>query len=93
MTKRIMPPPGGGKHVLFDKTYACAEGATIDVPDNVAGMLVASGWSYAAQGNVGATTARPANPSKGTQFHDSTLNITITYDGKTWRNPATGAAV
>lgn len=92
--KRMMPPATGSTSITVNgRSYSCAVGASIDVVDHDAGVLEANGWTASAPGGVGATTLRPANPSKGLAFHDSTLGYTIVWDGKTWRNPATGAAV
>jgi hypothetical protein len=97
MTQRVHPPVGGAKVVLFGTTYSATEGSPIDVPDNVAQILVQNGWVGADAGSsnttVGATAARPTNPTKNTKFLDATLGYVIMFDGKTWRNPATGAAV
>jgi hypothetical protein len=95
MTTRVMPP-GDGLHpsiTVHTRSYTCALGATIDVPDSDAQVMAANGWTIVAGAGVGATTTRPANPTKGQQFHDTTLGYTIVWDGKVWRNPATGAAV
>jgi hypothetical protein len=90
---RLMPPNGvGTTTVINGRTYTCAGGATLDVPDFDSFSLTASGWVHAA-GSVGSTAARPANPAPRQTFHDTTLNLTIVWDGKAWRNPATGAAV
>ncbi|WP_315792251.1 MULTISPECIES: hypothetical protein [unclassified Bradyrhizobium] len=98
----MAPPPnsasGPNPITVNGRTYSCAVGSTIDVPDFDHFVMSANGWTNLA-GNaavlatVGTTASRPANPSKGQTFHDATLNLTIAFDGKTWRNPATGAAV
>lgn len=96
MTQRLMPPSSGSTTItVYGRTYTCAVGSTIDVPDQDAQVMTANGWFAAAAGagGVGATTARPTNPTKGQQFHDSTLGYNIIWDGKTWRNPTSGAAV
>lgn len=92
-TMRMMPP-ADGLHpaiVVNGRSYTCAAGATIDVPDFDAVVMESNGWTSAAPG-VGATTIRPAAPLKGQEFHDTTLGFTIKFDGKVWRNPNTGAA-
>jgi hypothetical protein len=97
---RLMPPANGLSSVTTPangRSYTCASGSTIDVPDFDAFVLRANGWVNAAGGGatvsaVGATAARPANPSKQQTFHDTTLGKTIVFDGKTWRDPATGSA-
>jgi hypothetical protein len=92
-THRMMPPPNGAATRVNGRSYACAVGATIDVPDFDADLLEDNGWTKAAQGGVGATAARPVNPPRKTVFHDSTLAKNIVWDGKTWRDPDSGAAV
>jgi hypothetical protein len=89
---RLIPPPGGATTPANGRSYTCAANATLDVPDFDAFVLIANGWLKVA-GSVGATSARPASPFKGQTFHDTTLGYNITWDGKAWRNPATGAAV
>lgn len=91
---RLMPPVSGqaGSIQVNGRTYACAANSVVDVPDFDASVMMANGWTAAAAGGVGATAARPANPVKNQVFHDTTLNLNIVFDGKTWRNPATGAA-
>jgi hypothetical protein len=94
MTIRVMPPADGLHPSLFvnGRTYTCALGSTLDVPDGDAAVLLSNGWSTSSD-SVGATAARPAKPAKGQQFHDSTLGYNIVFDGKVWRNPTSGAAV
>ena len=72
------------------RAYTCAVGSSITVPEFDALELEANGW-VGEQG--GATATRPANPAKGQQFLDTTLGYIIKFDGKVWRNLATGAAV
>ena len=92
MTKRVYAPIGGHQTQINGITYQVAEGASIDVPDDIANILVANGYTQAA-GSVSTTIARPAKPTKGATLHDTTLGINILFDGKNWRNPATGAIV
>lgn len=79
------------------RTYSVATNGTIDVPDFDAVVLLADGWINAAGGSAlttsGPTGARPAKPSKGQTFHDTTLGVTIVHDQSNWRNPATGGVV
>ena len=92
MTTRLMPPPSGPfVGYANGRTYTCAQGSTLDVPDWDARVLTSNGWVPAAL--VGVTAGRPTNPSKNQQFHDTTLGYTIVWDGRVWRNPATGASV
>ena len=97
-THRMMPPAsatGSFTSTVNGRTYTCANGAVIDVPEFDAAVLGANGWLTAAVGGVGTSSARPAltPQQKGTQFHDNTLGLNIMWDGKTWRNPTNGAAV
>jgi hypothetical protein len=79
------------------RTYSVAAGASIDVPDFDAFVLLSEGWINAAGGStattVGTTAQRPTNPAKNQTYHDTTLGLTIVFDGKSWRNPATGGVV
>lgn len=84
---RVMPPPTGpNTHTVNGRTYTCAVGAVIDVPDFDGNALTANGWVQVAGGAVGPTAARPANPKKGETFLDTTLAATVHWDGKAWRN-------
>ena len=99
MTVRLHPPSDAKSPiVVFGRSYNPALGVQ-DVPDHDAPVLQANGWINAASGNgstlsnSGATTVRPVNPQKGQPYLDTTLGITIIFDGKVWRNSITGAAV
>jgi hypothetical protein len=92
MTTRVMPPAVGGNPITVNgRTYNCAVGSTIDVPDWDAQLLSANGWLISAAGGVGATAARPANPKRGDEFVDTALGAQVIYDGKQWRNKTSGA--
>lgn len=103
MTKRVFAPIGGGKNTVGAVVYTAAEGTSLDVPNDVAQSLLATGWSYGVQ--VGTTAQRPTSTipaqgvdpdavlKKGLKFLDTTLGYEIVYDGKVWRNPATSASV
>ncbi len=95
MTQRMMPPADGLHPAITvnGRSYTCALGSTIDVPDADATVMRANGWVTATSGGVGATSARPATPNRGQMFHDTTLGFNIVFDGKAWRNPTSGAAV
>lgn len=91
-TQRVSPPSDGRTSLTFNgRTYTCAIGSTIDVPDFDALVLVANGWMAATTHGVEATSNRPANPKRGMTYLDTTLGVVITFDGKKWRNPLTGA--
>lgn len=95
MTTRVFPPADGLRPAINvnGRAYSCALGSSLDVPDQDAAVMTANGWTAAANGQVGATAARPANPARGQDFHDTTLGKSIRFDGKVWRDPASGAAV
>ena len=97
MTHRLMPPADGNHPTITvnQRTYTCALGATVDVPDQDALIMINNGWTTASTGGVGVTAARPsaASVGKGGEFHDSTLGYTIKSDGRVWRNPTNGATV
>ena len=94
MTQRVFPPADGLHPAITvnGRAYTCALGSFLDVPDQDALVMEHNGWTRAAMG-VGATAGRPAAPTKGQSFHDTTLGVTIRWDGKVWRDPATGNAV
>jgi hypothetical protein len=80
------------------RTYGCVVGSTLLVPDFDGLTLQSNGWTIAAPGGAGTTAQRPVNSATspllaGTSYLDMTLGYTIIWDGKTWRNKATGAAV
>jgi hypothetical protein len=91
----LMHPPSDatfqGTTKVNGRAYSTTAGTPINAPDYDADRLEAAGWIRAA--TTGATAARPTNPTKGQKFADSTLGITIMWDGKVWRNAVTGAAV
>ena len=100
MTIRVSPP-SDAKHptiLVNGRTYTCAVGSTLDVPDHDAQVMSANGWH--SHGLVTTTAGRPAvsngaNPVyvKGAPLIDSTLSAVIFYDGAAWRNYLTGAVV
>jgi len=95
MTHRVMPPSSGFYNPIpvGGITYACAVNSTLDVPDHVADVMVANGWTRAADGGANTTANRPVAPKINQTFVDTTLGYVIKWDGKAWRNPVTGAAV
>ena len=91
---RVLPPNTSLIMTTVNgRTYPTSAGTPLDVADFDAQVLVANGWHISAPGGVGTTVTRPANPTKGMRFMDTTLGVEITYDGKNWRNPTTGAIV
>jgi|GEM_PF-1715770 len=101
MNIRMLPPTNVQKRtvVVNGRTYTGAMGTVYDVPDHDADALEANGWTRVEA--VGTTAERPnftATPagaalSAGRRFLDTTVGALIVWDGATWRNPATGAAV
>jgi hypothetical protein len=79
------------------RNYAGAPGTVLDVPDMDARILGANGWvEVAASGTTAqrpTATSAPLSAAPSVQFWDTTLSKLIVFDGKTWRDPATGSAV
>ena len=91
-TTRFIPPKGNAASLTVNgRTYSCAAGATIDVPNMDASIFAANGWCAVA--GSGTTAQRPTTPFFGQLYHDTTLNYTVVWEGSAWRNPATGASV
>ena len=96
MTMRVMPPESGNypSITVNGRTYTCALGSTLDVPDQDGAIMTHNGWTFAANGGgSGATAQRPAAPNKRQIFFDQTLGKDVVFDGRVWRDPATGASV
>jgi len=92
---RLFPPSIGTKPTITvnGRTYSAALGGTVDVQQVDAQVMLANGWTKAADA-VGTTAQRlAATPFQGMQWHDTTLNLTVVHEGAVWRNPATGASV
>ncbi len=102
MSQRLLPPLNLAHQtmVVHGRTYSAAPGGCVDAPDQDAMHLAANGWLIptTVQGS-GATTQRPTNLGNGARISagytwmDTTVGAVIVYDGATWRNPASGAAV
>lgn len=95
-------PPRDGLHntaTVNGRTYTGALGATLDVPDFDALILMANGWTAIpnAQTYVGPTSARPTTYPDGRRLEpgytylDTTVGL-VTWDGSVWRS-ISGAAV
>lgn len=93
MTIRMHPPAAGGTIVCYGRTYVGVAGTTIDMPDGDAFVAGSNGWTLASRGGVGTTAQRPSVPNKGDSYIDTTVGSIIMFDGKVWRNHATGATV
>lgn len=85
------PETGNLAHTVNGRRYNGVLGSPQAVPDYDAAQLEANGWTYA--GVTGTTAQRPTSPKKGELYADATLGKSIRWDGKTWRDPLTGAAV
>lgn len=92
-TIRLLPPANGATTVVNGRTYTAAAGATLDVPDFDAIVLEANGWLPTTMDGAGATASRPSVARRGHRFLDTTVGKEIIYDGKVWRDQATGTAV
>lgn len=101
-TLRLLPPGSGqrGTFKVNGRSYSCALGAAIDVPDFDAGQMLANGWLRPGPVQAsGPTAQRPTRTQSGQTlpagyaFHDTTLGLVILWDGYLWRNPTTGAGV
>lgn len=89
---RLAPPAAGNSTTKVNgRTYTCAQGSTIDVPDFDANILACNGW-IALGFAVGATAARPINPPVGTPFNDTTTGAMVVFTGKGWVHHQTGAS-
>jgi hypothetical protein len=89
---RLYPPADGnhGTITVHGRTYTCAQGATIDVPDMDAWRMMHNGW-VAADATVGPTSARPVAPLIKQTYYDTTLAFSVRFDGLNWRRADTGA--
>jgi hypothetical protein len=79
------------------RRYSGQPGSTLDPPDFDAGPLAANGWVDCSLS--GPTGSRPSSavgvPALfvGLEFIDTTIGAVIRWDGASWRNVITGAAV
>lgn len=78
------------------RTYTCAVGSKVTVPDFDAVLMLNSGWvnSIGWHGGAGTTTQRPTAPKWNEMYNDTTAGYIVTWAGpKTgWINSLTGAA-
>jgi hypothetical protein len=83
--------------VVNGRSYTGAPGSVQSVADFDGQILGANGWTCLCKS--GPTSARPSGtlppnaPTRGQFYFDETLGYTIAFDGATWRNPSSGAAV
>jgi hypothetical protein len=97
----MLPPVTVAQQTLIvnGRKYSGAPGSAVDIQDMDARVLSSNGWIACAPS--GTTAQRPTlSPSSapyvlglGFEFFDVTLSKIIFWDGQTWRDPATGAAV
>lgn len=98
MTVQVMP--GGNVPTtitVYGRTYTCAVGSAILVPDQDAQVFLANGWIQAANA-AGTTAQRPPSVvpggkplALGYQYFDTTLNVNVLWNGKNWVRHDTGA--
>jgi hypothetical protein len=100
LNKRVLPPPSGATQTMSanGRPYSASPGAVLDVLDIDANIMLANGWVCGIPS--GPTTSRPKtrlnapyDVGPGFLFVDTTLAAVIIWDGATWRNVITGAAV
>lgn len=101
MANYIMMPNGSAKTTTVKvngRTYSCALGSTVTVPDFDAPALSANGW-ITFPGTAGTTAQRPTKTPDGqplpvpTIYNDTTLGYGVIWDGVNWRHPQSGATV
>jgi hypothetical protein len=97
MASHNMFPPGdklGANPITVNgRTFTCAPNSLITV-QNQGDLfaLEANGWQRVSRNGAGPTTARPsANLFRGQEWLDTTLGLTVIYDGVAWRSTVTGA--
>jgi hypothetical protein len=74
------------------RTYSHGANSFVDVPEHDSFLLEANGWTKVANSSgVGTTAQRPVNPRQGQTYTDTTLSKIVHFEGKTWRDPVTGA--
>jgi hypothetical protein len=88
--------PGDIGGVASRRYYSCSPGSTVDVPgppDGDAAALTSQGFAVVAMS--GTTGSRPTTAGflkPGMLYIDTTLSLTLCWDGVVWRNALTGAA-
>jgi hypothetical protein len=90
---RILPPIAVPYQSMsaYGHAYSAAPGSTVDAPSSHADVLTSNSWIRA--GRSSTTATRPTDQRVGEMIVDTTLGAVVIWDGATWRNPATGAAV
>jgi hypothetical protein len=90
MTVQVTPGVGAPTTVTVPggRTYTCAIGSTIQVPDSDALILLANSWLRSANA-TGTTAARPTAVAGGAiplnyEYYDTTLSVNVMWNGKNW---------
>lgn len=98
MIQMQVMPPADGLHpdiTVHGRKYSCAVGSIITVPFDDGKAMCSNGWTATCAGGSGPSSDRPT-PQRGlpgAEFHDTTIGAIIRWDGRSWRNVLTGAAV
>lgn len=84
---------GSGAATTAQGKYKPGKGTTLDVFDDTAEYqtLTSNGWLRLAP--VGTTAQRPTSVHAPSLYIDTTLGYMIVFDGISWVNPVSGAAV
>jgi len=98
-TVPMMAPAVGGTVYAGDfaapRSYQNVPGTIVSVPTYDVGKLLSSGWIRLPAS--GGTAARPPRGAfdfvPGATFYDTDIAKLIVFDGVTWRDPLSGAAV
>lgn len=99
MPNVIVHPPADGLHntgYANGRSYTATPGNPISVPDFDAQVLCTNGWLRSVSSFAvaqGPTSGRPIAPAAGARYSDTTVGREVMWDGATWRDPITGAAV
>jgi hypothetical protein len=73
------------------RTYTCAVGSSIQVPDFDGQVLAANGWGVIPYIPVGGS--RPTPPRQWEIWYDANVSTTIWWNGSEWVRPSSGALV
>ena len=103
-TQRMLPAVAASTMLLGKtrpvngRTFTAVAGTTVDAAPQDARVLQANNWFNVGGKDcvgVGITAQRPAASTiaAGNIYADTTTGNLIVWDGATWRNPVTGAAV
>lgn len=89
---RVIPPANGPYSITLsgNRTLTTTAGNPLDVDAADAYVMAANGWLICGTNGVGTTAQRPAGPTKGMRFTDTTVGAEIVYDGAAWRHKVTG---